>query len=314
MKRPSKPVKKEPKAGSPLADETRDFLNSLMLERGLSGHTRRAYDYELSWIAHHLEKTGVCSWRDATYGELAKLLLKKRQGGLSPKSVYLTISALRALFHWLMESAKKPRENWGERLELPKRGLILPKTLSFDEVNRLLGSVSASATKWPHRDRAILEVFYSSGLRLAELTSLRLENMDFESGILNVVGKGDKQRVVPLGRKAQESLARYLDTERPKLVKPRTRSEVFLSQRGSGFDTSTLWVLFKKYAKRAGIQKNLTPHMLRHSFATHLLWNGADLRFIQQMLGHSSIATTQVYTHVHTPRLKEIHKKFHPRG
>lgn len=314
MKKPAKPVKKEPKPGGRLSDETRDFLNSLMLERGLSGHTRRVYDYELSWIAHHLEKNGVGSWCDVTYGNLTGLLLKKREGGLGPRSIYLTISALRALFHWLMASEQKPRENWGDRLELPKRGLILPKTLSFEEVDRLLHSVTSSATKWVCRDRAILEVFYSSGLRLAELASLRLENVDFESGILNVVGKGDKQRVVPLGRKAQDSLARYLRSERPKLVKPRTRSEVFLSQRGSGFDTSTLWVLFKKYAKRAGIQKNITPHMLRHSFATHLLWNGADLRFIQQMLGHSSIATTQVYTHVHTPRLKEIHKKYHPRG
>jgi len=314
VRKPIKPVKKTPKSGGPLSNETRDFLDSLILERGLSAHTRRAYDYELSWIAHHLEKSGVLSWRDATYAGLTKLLLKKRESPSGLRSVYMTTSALRGLYHWLAASPKKPRENWGERLELPKKGLVLPKTLSFEEIDRLLESVSSSAGRWPSRDRAILEVFYSSGLRLSELASLRLENVDLGEGVLIVVGKGDKQRMVPLGGRAGEALARYLELERPKLVKPRTRSEVFLSERGSGFDTSTLWLLFKKYVKRAGIEKNVTPHMLRHSFATHLLWNGADLRFIQQMLGHSSIATTQVYTHVHTPRLKEIHKKFHPRG
>jgi integrase/recombinase XerD len=306
--------KKEPIPGGPLSDQTRDFLDALILERGLSAHTRRAYDYELSWIAHHLEKSGVGSWRDATYAGLMRLLLEKRGRNLSSRSIYMTISALRALYHWLAATPHKPRENWGERLELPKKGLVLPKTLSFEEVDRLLGSVGASASRWPGRDRAILEVFYSSGLRLSELTSLRLENVDFDEGVLIVVGKGDKQRVVPIGSRAGEALARYLEVERPKLVKPKTRSEVFLSERGTGFDTSTMWVLVKKYVKRAGLTKNVTPHMLRHSFATHLLWNGADLRFIQQMLGHSSIATTQVYTHVHTPRLKEIHKKYHPRG
>lgn len=314
MKESKKLVKKAPAADSPLSDPIQDFLNSLTLERGLSAHTRRVYDYELSWMGYHLEKSGIRSWQDVGYADLTKLLLKRREGGRGPRSIYLAISALRAFYHWLVGTSGKLRENWGERLELPKKGLILPKTLTHEEVERLLGAVGASATKWMNRDLAILEVFYSSGLRLAELASLRLENLDLEDGILNVIGKGDKQRVVPIGGRAREALECYLEVERPRLVKARTRAEVFLSERGSGFDTSTLWLLFKKYVKRAGIEKNVTPHMLRHSFATHLLWNGADLRFIQQMLGHSSIATTQVYTHVHTPRLKEIHKKFHPRG
>ena len=314
MKQLKKLVKKEPTPGGPLSDPIQDFLNSLILERGLSAHTRRVYDYELSWMGHHLEKSGVHSWQDVGYADLTKLLLKRREGGRGPRSIYLAISALRAFYHWLVGGVGKLRENWGERLELPKKGLILPKTLTHDEVERLLGAVGASSTKWMNRDRAILEVFYSSGLRLAELATLRLENMDLEEGILKVIGKGDKQRMVPIGGRAREALECYLEAERPKLVKARTRSEVFLSERGTRFDTSTLWLLFKKYVKRSGIEKNVTPHMLRHSFATHLLWNGADLRFIQQMLGHSSIATTQVYTHVHTPRLKEIHKKYHPRS
>lgn len=314
LKKSDKLKKKAPTRAALLSDTIQDFLNSLVLERGLSLHTRRVYDYELSWIGYHLEKSGILSWQDVGYADLVKLLLKRREGGRGPRSIYLTISALRALYHWLVGTSRKPRENWGERLELPKKGLILPKTLTHEEVEQLLGSVGVSATKWSNRDRAILEVFYSSGLRLAELATLRLENVDLEEGILNVIGKGDKQRMVPIGGRAREAIERYLETERPKLIKARTRSEVFLSERGTGFDTSTLWLLFKKYVKRAGIEKNITPHMLRHSFATHLLWNGADLRFIQQMLGHSSIATTQVYTHVHTPRLKEIHKKFHPRG
>jgi integrase/recombinase XerD len=308
------PRKKAPKEGTPLSNEIEEFLNFLTLERGLSDKTRRTYGYELNWIAHHLEKNGVKSWTAATYGQLTALLLKKRESGYGPGSIYLTVSALRALYQWLVDSRRKPGENWGDRLELPKKGLILPKTLSLEEVDRLLGCVNASATRWQNRDRAILEVFYASGLRLAELAGLRLESVHLDEDVLNVVGKGDKQRLVPLGRQARAALSRYLEVERPKLVKPRTGSEVFLNERGKGFHPQTLWSLFKKYARRAGIEKNITPHMLRHSFATHLLWNGADLRFIQQMLGHSSIATTQVYTHVNTPRLKEIHKRFHPRG
>jgi integrase/recombinase XerD len=162
-------------------------------------------------------------------------------------------------------------------------------------------------------DQAILELAYASGLRLAELRGLRLEQLHLDASFINVIGKGNKERVVPVGRKAVAALHRYLDVGRPKLVTPRSPAAVFLTKRGTPFASVTLWLRIKQRARRSGIERNLTPHMLRHSFATHLLEHGADLRVIQELLGHANISTTEVYTHVAGNRLREIHRKFHPR-
>jgi integrase/recombinase XerD len=162
-------------------------------------------------------------------------------------------------------------------------------------------------------DEAILEVAYASGLRLAELRGLRLEQLHLEAGFISVIGKGNKERVVPIGRKAIEGLERYLRAGRPELVRSRSPGVVFLTQRGTAFSAPTMWLRIKKRVMQAGIERNITPHMLRHSFATHLLENGADLRVIQEMLGHSSISTTEVYTHVTGQRLQEVHRRYHPR-
>src|SRR5213080_2841112 len=164
------------------------------------------------------------------------------------------------------------------------------------------------------RDRAIIELLYASGLRISELANARLENFNFEERIVRVTGKGNKTRLVPVGQKACEALAAYLSVERPKLVKPRSGSEIFLSARGSKLTTARIWQIVKKHAQRSGLEKNVYPHLLRHSFATHLLGNGADLRIIQEMLGHADISTTQVYTHVDQQRLKAVHRQFHPRA
>src|SRR4029077_4239167 len=164
------------------------------------------------------------------------------------------------------------------------------------------------------RDRAIIELLYASGLRISELANARLENLDSEGRILRVVGKGNKTRLVPVGRKACEALASYLSMERPRLVKRRSGSEIFLSERGTKLTTARIWQIVKKHARQSGLEKNIYPHLLRHSFATHLLSNGADLRIIQEMLGHADISTTQVYTHVDQQRLKAVHRKFHPRA
>lgn len=164
------------------------------------------------------------------------------------------------------------------------------------------------------RDRAILELLYASGLRISELSHARLENLSSDEGVLRVTGKGNKTRLVPVGRKACEALADYLENQRPKLVKPRSGSEIFLSTRGTRLTTVRIWQIVKHHAQHSGLDRNVYPHLLRHSFATHLLSNGADLRIIQEMLGHADISTTQVYTHVDQQRLKAVHRKFHPRA
>src|SRR5271167_2248277 len=163
-------------------------------------------------------------------------------------------------------------------------------------------------------EQAVLELAYASGLRLAELRNLRLEQLHLEAGFINVIGKGNKERVVPVGRKAVEALNRFIEAGRPKLVKPRSPANVFLTKRGTPFAAVTLWLRIKNRVRRAGVERNITPHMLRHSFATHLLEHGADLRVIQELLGHANISTTEIYTHVTGNRLRDIHRKFHPRS
>jgi integrase/recombinase XerD len=189
----------------------------------------------------------------------------------------------------------------------------LPKALDADDIERLLAA-STDQTPATLCDSAVLELAYASGLRLAELRALRLEQLQLEAGFLTVIGKGNKERVVPVGRKALAAMKRYLELGRPKLVTKRSPANVFLTRRGTPFAPVTLWLRIKQRAKAAGIQRNVTPHMLRHSFATHLLENGADLRVIQELLGHTDIGTTEIYTHVAGSRLKDVHRRFHPRS
>jgi integrase/recombinase XerD len=230
---------------------------------------------------------------------------------LSSESVYLEIAALRA-FYRFAENEKLLPANVAENLSLPRRWQRLPKALTDTEIKKLLEPEKPES---PHNlcDQAVLELAYASGLRLAELRNLRLEQLHLDAGFINVIGKGNKERVVPVGRKAVEALNRYLEAGRPKLVTPRTPANVFLTKRGTPFAAVTLWLRIKQRVHRAGAARNITPHMLRHSFATHLLEHGADLRVIQELLGHASISTTEVYTHVAGNRLREVHRKFHPR-
>jgi integrase/recombinase XerD len=231
---------------------------------------------------------------------------------LSSESVYLEIAALRA-FYRFAESEKLLPVNVPENLSLPRRWKRLPKALSNDEITKLLAPEKLE-TPETLREQAILELAYASGLRLAELRNLRLEQLHLEAGFINVIGKGNKERVVPVGRKAVEALHRYLETGRPKLVTPKSPANVFLTKRGTPFAAVTLWLHIKNRVRRAGVARNITPHMLRHSFATHLLEHGADLRVIQELLGHANISTTEIYTHVTGSRLRDIHRKFHPRA
>jgi integrase/recombinase XerD len=233
---------------------------------------------------------------------------------LSSESVYLEIAALRA-FYRFAENEKLLPVNVAENLSLPRRWKRLPKALTNDEITKLLAPDSAEQpTPGSLCDQAILELAYASGLRLAELRNLRLEQLHLDAGFINVIGKGNKERVVPVGKIAVAALNRYIEVGRPKLVTTRSPANVFLTKRGTPFASVTLWLRIKNRVKRAGVVRNITPHMLRHSFATHLLEHGADLRVIQELLGHANISTTEIYTHVTGDRLRDIHRKFHPRA
>ena len=231
---------------------------------------------------------------------------------LSSESIYLQIAAFRA-FYKFAEREKFLPVNLADNLSLPRRWKRLPKALSGSEIDRLL-TPGLLDTPSALCDQAVLELAYASGLRLAELRNVRLEQLHLEAGFINVIGKGDKERVVPVGWSAVAAIERYLSAGRPRLIKKISPGNVFLNQRGKAFAQTTLWLRIKERVKRSGVARPVTPHMLRHSFATHLLENGADLRVIQELLGHASISTTEVYTHVTGARLREMHRKFHPRS
>ena len=300
-----------------------DFLQHLRHERGLSEHTQRTYAALLKKFLGWASDLGLSEWKSVQLQHLMAFLQQERARRparepdnstrrLSGESVYLEIAALRA-FYKFAENEKLLPLNVAENLSLPRRWKRLPKGLSTVEIDKLL-SPEAPETPQSLCDDAVLELAYSSGLRLAELRGLRLEQLHLDAGFINVVGKGNKERVVPVGRKAIGALQRYLDAARPKLVTSRSPGVVFLTKRGTPFAAVTLWLRIKQRVRRAGISRNVTPHMLRHSFATHLLENGADLRVIQELLGHANISTTEVYTHVAGARLGEVHRKFHPRS
>ncbi len=299
-----------------------DFLQHIRHEKGQSAQTQKTYAALLGRFLKWAEGCGVQNWASVTRKHLTLFLQHERNrkpegqakdkgDQLSPESIYLQIAALRAFFKFAAEEQIVP-DNIAENLSLPKRWKRLPKSLSDLEIEKLLTPPSESTVK-DLCTTAILEIAYASGLRLAELRNLRLEQLHLEDGFVIVIGKGNKERLVPVGKKAVEALEHYLHVGRPKLVTPRSPANVFLTQRGTPFAQSTIWARIKERVTRAGIERNVTPHMLRHSFATHLMENGADLRVIQELLGHASISTTEVYTHVASRRLREVHDRFHPR-
>jgi len=240
------------------------------------------------------------------------LRAQRARRALAPASLKVLVVALRHLTAHLQREGFLTRD-LRPALDLPRLGRHLPETLSEAEVGQLL-AVTPPPTPRGLRDRAILEVLYACGLRAAEIVGLRLENYLREEGLLRVIGKGDKERVVPVGSAAMQTLDRWLARGRPQLVKPRTGGEIFLGEHGRRLTTARLWQIMQELAAQAGIRKRIWPHLLRHSFATHLLGHGADLRAIQEMLGHASLGTTQVYTHVDQARLRAVHRKFHPRA
>jgi integrase/recombinase XerD len=300
-----------------------DFLQYLRHERGQSDNTAKTYAALLGRFTTWAEAAGLTDWHAVDLKQLMAFLQHERtrpredlpEGNtkrLSGESVYLEIAALRAFYKYA-ETEKLLPANIAENLSLPRRWKRLPKALSDAEINKLLAP-EPQDTPDTLCTQAIFELAYASGLRLSELKNLRLEQLHLEAGFINVIGKGNKERVVPVGRKAVAAIQRYLDVGRPKLVSPKSPANVFLTQRGTPFAAVTLWKRIKERVARAGVARNITPHMLRHSFATHLLEHGADLRVIQELLGHANISTTEIYTHVAGNRLRDIHRRFHPRA
>ena len=292
--------------------EVTQFLNYLTVEKGLSRNTLESYGRDLGKYAAFLEKKGISDPRDAARGDIREFVEHLRRSGLSAGSTARTLVAVKGLHRFLLAEGRAKADPT-ESLESPKRGLSLPKVLSAQDVEALLAAPAGTENE-AVRDRAMLEVLYATGLRVSELVSLKLSDVDFEVGYLNAFGKGSKARVVPLGETAMDSLRLYIDNARPALLKGRESISLFVTRLGKGMTRQGFWKLIKRYANAAGIRAVISPHVLRHSFATHLLEHGADLRSVQMMLGHSDIATTQIYTHVEASRLKKVHKEFHPRG
>ena len=299
-------------ASTPGAALLERFCNALWLEEGLSENTRKSYCSDLSHFARWLtEKQGKKLEQAGVMDVEAYLAFKFRQK-TSQRSSARLLSSLRKLYAYLL------REGLIESdptlaIEGPHIGRPLPKTLTEKDVEALLAAPEVEDLLGC-RDRAMLEVLYATGMRVSELVGLKLGQINLRQGVLRVVGKGGKERLIPLGEVAEEWLTRYFQTARPVILHGRRSEDVFITERGAGMTRQAFWYLIKRHALQAGVTKPLSPHTLRHAFATHLLNHGADLRVIQLLLGHADLSSTQIYTHVAQERLKELHARCHPRG
>jgi len=289
-----------------------EFINYMNIERGLSGNTTYNYRSDLEKFIAFLEKMGKQDFKDVQREDVMDFLMAEKDRGLQPRSLSRALVAIRMFFRFMAIEGYL-RRDVTEVIESPRLWKLLPQVLSISEVELLLRQPDVSTPRGL-RDRAVLELLYASGLRASELVSLRVEDVNLQSGFVQAWGKGGRERIVPVGRKAAEAIGEYLEKSRPLLLKNKISSHLFISRLGKAFTRGWLWCLVKQYISRAGIKKKVSPHTLRHSFATHILSQGADLRVIQELLGHSNIGTTQIYTHVDRERLKDVHRKFHPRG
>ena len=296
----------------PMEQLTEEYLRYLTVERGLAENSLAAYARDLRRITGHLKHAGSSAFQEVSRGQVARLLLTLREEGLAPRTVARHIASLRGLFRFLLAQGHV-KDDPTAHLESTSPWMRLPGVLSQEEVERLLAALVTS-TPLGIRDKAMLEVLYAAGLRVSELVTLRLSDVDLEVGYVRCQGKGGKDRVVPLGSDAQTAVRRYLATSRPHLQKGRSSPVLFLNRLGRPLTRQGFWKLLRAHAVAAGIDRRVTPHTLRHSFATHLLERGADLRAVQMMLGHADISTTQIYTHVSRAHLKAVYNRYHPRA
>ena len=289
-----------------------EYLNFLTVEKGVSLLTIDAYSRDLNRYITFIQSCGIQNFLNITPGDVVAYLVQVKNDGLNEKSVNRGLAALRGFYKYLLRE-KKIDINPVAHIELAKVWTRLPDTLSQEEMNLLLSQPGVK-TPVTLRDTAMMELMYATGIRVSEIISITMNNMNWQVGYLIVMGKGGKERIVPVGRSAYDYLNEYVKHARPKFLKGQRTNIFFLNRSGEGLTRQGFWKIVKKYVLKAGLKKKIHPHTFRHSFATHLLEGGADLRSVQLMLGHADISTTQIYTHITRERLKFIHKKYHPRG
>jgi integrase/recombinase XerD len=288
------------------------FLDYVSLERGLAENTRSAYASDIEAFHGFLISKKIRSFNTVTRKHILDFLTAEKNRGMKMSSISRRLVSIKIFFRYLHQESLLGK-NVTEVMDSPQLGRILPTTLTHKEVERLL-SAPDDKSRYGLRDSAMLEIFYATGIRVSECAALKLDDIHFDSGYLRCLGKGNKVRIVPFGETARQHLERYLSEARPSFSDNPGERHVFLTYRGKKFSRKGIWLLIKKHGANAGIAKTISPHTLRHSFASHLLANGAPLRVIQEMLGHADIATTQVYTHVDQGMLKSVHSQYHPRG
>lgn len=292
----------------------KDFIHYLTVEKGLAENTILSYERDLkSYLTFLQEKVEIIDLNQVQRTHIIQFLSELKDGGKSSKTIARHIASIRA-FHQFLLREKMVDDDPSVHIDTPKQERSLPKVLTMKEVEILLEG-NRTGDHFDLRNKAMLEILYATGIRVSELISLNMGDVHLEMGFVRCVGKGKKERIIPLGRAAKEAVKIYLEKGRPHLVSPKhTDHALFLNHHGKRMTRQGFWKILKRIAQDAGIKKELTPHTLRHSFATHLLENGADLRAVQEMLGHADISTTQIYTHVTKTRLKDVYTQFHPRA
>ncbi|MBX3043862.1 MAG: site-specific tyrosine recombinase XerD [Candidatus Kapabacteria bacterium] len=302
-----------PKIPQTFLKDLKSYMNFISLEKGLAMNTYSSYLHDLKVYAEFLISQNVVSYRDSTTDFIQEFLKSLDDIGIGSSSRMRYLSTIRGFYNFLLSSAKIS-SNPAEIVDMPKKGRKLPETLSINQVELILNQPDTTTIPGI-RDRAMLETMYASGLRVSELINLKQRDILAESEIIRVFGKGSKERIVPVGEEALFWISKYQSAVRPLFLKGYLTDDViFLNQRGKPLSRMGFWKILDAYARTAGLEVHVHPHMLRHSFATHLLEGGADLRIVQEMLGHSDISTTQIYTHIDRDFIKEVHRTFHPRA
>jgi len=294
------------------------FLNYISVERGLAKNTMLSYKDDLGFYMDFLQSRSINALSATSRNDITNFMLNQKDKGISSSSISRRLAAIKSFYRFLVRE-KLLKSDPTSLIDSPKLWKKIPETLSLNEVSALINSPDLRQTQGI-RDKAILETLYATGMRVSEAGNLKIDNINMDIGFLRCIGKGNKERVIPLGKKAIVSLKRYLEVSRPVLLKEvpnllnkKENEYLFLNRFGKKLSRQSIWKLLQRYGLSAGIKKHIKPHILRHSFATHLLERGADLRSVQEMLGHANISTTQIYTHINKDRLKSIHRMFHPR-
>lgn len=315
-----------------MQQEIENFLNFLVVEKGFSPHTVAAYRNDLTQFLDFLKNAEARSaasdvttkdsldssssevdWSSVSKVRIISFIVSLKEKQYASTTVARKVAAVKSFFHFLVAEGlvkNDPTEN----LDSPKVGKSLPRTLTVEEVDELLEQPARSSTPEALRDKAMLELLYATGMRVSELTSLNLDDINLSAGYVRCIGKGSKERIVPVGFQATRAVEQYLEQGRPQLARSQTQQALFLNHRGERLTRQGFWLIIKAYAKHAGIRTDIAPHTLRHSFATHMLNSGADLRSVQELLGHANISTTQIYTHLTTERLRQVYDQAHPRA